>query len=316
MKTHKNLFEKIIDSKNFYESYSKTAKGKRGSKEYLLFSESLFSNMAELRESVENQTYLPSEPTFFSIKDPKPRNIVALKFQDRIVQHAIYSVIYPIFNSTFLPNSYACRNGFGAHKASKMVQSSMRKNKNGWYLKTDYSKYFHTIRRDIVWREIDKKIGCKKTKALIEKFVPRYGVGLNIGELLSQLLANVVGNCVDMYIKHELKVKEFYRYMDDIVIFGESRERLLKIKESLESFSASIGLRFSKWLIKPVSSGVNFVGYRIWATHKLIRKDSISRAKRKLRTLTGDKREKFLASWKGHLQHANTYNLQKRMGIL
>lgn len=316
MKRHKNLFDKVVDSSNFYQAYESTAKGKRGRYEFLIFDSWLYSNMSKLRQAVATEMYRPQEPTLFSIKDPKPRSIVALKFPDRIVQHAIYSVIYPIFDRQFLPNSYACRKGYGSHRAARDVQAAMRKNKGGWYLKTDFAKYFKSVSRKILWGSIDRSIGCKRTKSLIERFVPRDGIGLGIGALLSQLFANVFGHIVDMYLKHTVKVKSFFRYMDDIVIIGRSKSELVGVKNLLDSYCSKIGLRFSKWFIKPLSAGVNFVGYRIWATHKLIRKDSISRAKRKLRTLTGDKRERFLASWQGHLVHANAYNLQKRMGIV
>lgn len=315
MKTYKNLFEKIIDVNNFYKSLQLTSKGKRHRFECLLFHENMYANMKTLRESVESGTFRKSPSTTFAVFDPKPRTITALHFRDRIVQHAIYAVIYPIFDKTFLPNSYACRRCKGTHKVSKDLQSTLRKGRYSWYLKTDYSKFFHSICRKTLWKCIERKIGCRKTLNLIEQFIPRDGHGLNIGELLSQLFANVMGNIVDYYIKHELKSRHFYRYMDDIVILGESRNELIEVKDKLESFSNGINLKFSKWFIKPTSSNINFVGYRIWGTHKLIRKDSIARAKRKINNLTGVKRCQFLASWKGHLQHANTFNLIKKMGI-
>lgn len=316
MKTHNNLFDEIIDKAKFYDAFANASKGKRDKYEYLRFAEWQYYNMSKLRESILMAIYKPQEPTQFTIFEPKPRNISAPKFTDRIVQHAIYSVIYPIFNKTFLPNSYACRKGYGTHKAAKDVQAAARKHSKWWYLKTDFSKYFKSILRSLVWWAIDKTISCKRTIHLLETVFPRDGVGLPIGALLSQLFANVVGNIVDMFIKHALRIKTFFRYMDDIVIFGKSRLILLNIKNYLSDFINKIGLKFSKWFIRPITSGINFVGYRIWATHKLIRKDSIARAKRKLKTLVGEEREKFLASWRGHLQHADTYNLQVKLGII
>jgi len=315
MKRHKNLIEKITDPLNLYDALHKTAKGKRSKIDCMRFMDWEFRNMAKLRTLIISGSYKPDAPSTFAIFEPKPRSIVALRFHDRVVQHAIHSIISPIFNKTFLPCSYACRIGYGAHRAARDVQAAIRKTPQGWYLKTDFSKYFHSIDREALWTEIDKKIGCKRTSALIEKFVPRTGKGINIGELLSQLFANVMGNRVDMFIKHELHVKSFFRYMDDIVILGDNRSSLEEMKRRIESFCASIGLRFSKWFIKPISAGINFVGYRIWPTHKLIRKDSIKRAKRKLKRLRGEPLQLFLASWRGHIGHANTYNLQRRLGI-
>lgn len=316
MKTHKNLFDQIITRENFYNALRSTSKGKRNKFECLAFLEKEYSNIELLRNEIINDNYLPAKPTRFAVYDPKPRTITALQFRDRIVQHAIYSILYPIFNKTFMPNSYACRKGYGSHRTSRDVQARMRKSTGGWYLKTDFSKYFHRIDRHILWKQIERKVGCYKTLSLIEKFIPRTGVGLNIGELLSQLFANVIGNVIDHFIKHELKIKYFFRYMDDIVIFGETKEHLSAVKQNLQVFCEDMGLTFSKWFIHPISSGINFVGYRIWSTHKLIRKDSINRAKRKLRRLKGTDRIKFINSWTGHLQHADTYNLKKRMGLV
>lgn len=271
--------------------------------------------MKNLRESLALETYEPLPPFHFTIFEPKPRNITALQFKDRIVQHSIYSVIYPIFNKTFLPNSYACRKGFGTHKCANDVQFASKRNRDGWYLKTDFSKYFHSIDRSLLWKAINSKISCIKTKELIEKFVPKNGVGINIGELLSQLFANVIGNFVDMWLKHTAKIKTFFRYMDDIVIFGNSQEELTILKDELKIFCDTIGLKFSKWFIKPVKTGINFVGYIIFPDYKLIRKDSIRRSKRKLRILAGEDRERFLASWLGHIGHANCYNLKQKLGV-
>lgn len=314
-KKYKNLFDKIVEHQNFWESFNKTSKGKRNKLEYLVFNEERFSNMKHLRESLIFGNYNPLAPYYFTIYEPKPRNITALKFQDRIVQHSIYAIIYPIFDKTFLPNSYACRKGYGTHKCAKDVQLACKKHRSGWYLKTDFSKYFHSISREVLWSQIKKKISCVKTLNLVEKFIHKEGIGINIGELLSQLFANIMGNIVDMWLKHTEKIKIFFRYMDDIVIFGENKESLILLKDKLQLFCGTIGLRFSKWFIKPIRDGINFVGYIIFADFKLIRKSSIRGAKRKLRILTGEKREKFLASWLGHIQHANCYNLKFKLGV-
>lgn len=312
---YKNLFDEIVGVENFYNAYQKTCKGKRSTNEFLVFDEWRYSNIHKLRKEIIEQNYQPKPPIKFTVSEPKPRNIEALQFEDRIVQHAMYSVLYPIFNRTFLPNSYACRKGFGTHKCARDVQLAAKKKRNWWYLKTDFSKYFHSIKRSLIWSAINAKIFCTKTKDLIEKFIPKDGVGIKIGELLSQLMANVAGNFVDMWLKHTKKVKVFFRYMDDIVIFGETKQELFNLKDDLRRFCKEIGFRFSKWFVKPIKSGINFVGYIIFADYKLIRKDSIRRAKRKLRLLENSRREMFLASWLGHISHADCYNLKLKLGV-
>lgn len=315
MKREKDLFNKITSIESLQLALMQTAKNKRCSLDYLEFDQWRYSNILNLRNEIVSGRYKVSPYINFKVLDPKPRIITALKFRDRIVQRAIYNHIQPLFEKTFLPNSYACRKGKGTHLAARITQSYLRKPGIRYFLKTDFSKYFMSIDRSALWTEIDKKVGCKKTGLLIEKFIPREGVGINIGELLSQLFANVVGHQFDMLLKHEVKAKYFLRYMDDIVMLGADYSSLLEAKDRLGALASDLGLRFSSWFIAPIESGINFVGYRIYRDFKLIRKSSIKSAKRKLKRLTGEERARFLASWKGHISHANTYNLQKRMGI-
>lgn len=317
MKTYKNLFDKIISLDNLYNSLYQTSKNKSNSLDCLKFMEWEYSNMTKLHFDLKNGSYTLGEYIHFTVMDPKPRNIVTLQFRDRIVQRAIYNIIQPIFEKTILPNSFACRKGKGTHRASITTQSYSRKVGNSYYLKTDFSKYFLTIDRKVLWERIERKIGCKETLKLINLFIPKYGSGINIGELLSQLFANVYGNIVDMFLKHDLKIKHFVRYMDDIVIFGSSYNYLRDIKRKLKDFiDQKLNLKFSRWHISSVERGINFVGYRIFPDFKLIRKDSVKRAKRKIKKYKNDgeydKLERFIASWSGHLKHANTYNLRRR----
>lgn len=209
--------------------------------------------MTKLHFDLKRCSYKLGDYIHFTVMDPKPRNIVALQFRDRIVQRAIYNIIQPIFEKTFLPNSFACRKGKGTHRASIITQSYSRKVGNSYYLKTDFSKYFLSIDRKVLWGRIERKIGCKETLKLIELFIPKSGSGINIGELLSQLFANVYGNNVDMFLKHDLGVKYFVRYMDDIVIFGPSYIYLRNIQNKLKVFIENkLNLKFSRWHISRV----------------------------------------------------------------
>lgn len=252
--------------------------------------------------------------------EPKPREISALPFVDRIAQHALCNIIEPIFNEVFLPQSYACRAGKGTHKAAVTVQALLRKTPDAWILKTDFSKYFASIRRDILHKEIRRKISCPKTLELIEKFIPIDGIGLPIGNLTSQLAANIYGHILDRWLVHKVRILRFARYMDDVVIIGHSKEALRLLQMHMESFARmSMGLRFSHWSVQPASRGVNFCGYRIWPTHKLLRRRSVVAAKRKIAKYTKasdrEKLGKFLAAWRGHAQWANAHNLLTRLGV-
>lgn len=182
------------------------------------------------------------------------------------------------------------------------------------FLKTDYSKFFPSVDRAVLHELIRKKISCPQTLSLIEAMLPSQGKGLPIGSLTSQLLANVYGGEVDRFMHFKLGAKEWTRYMDDIVVLSSNPYELRHWFEDIEQFSIErLGLRMSKWQISPVTRGINFLGYRIWPRHKLMRKQSVTTAKRKIKRYiqTNDREslDKFMASWRGHAAHADTCNL-------
>lgn len=317
-KKYKNLYNLIYDRQRMWNAYATASKGKKSSNGYLVFREYEGANIERMIVELEKETYYPEPPNEFYVYEPKARKISALQFLDRIIQHSIFSVVGPVFEKSFLPSSFACRDGKGTHAGAKYVQSIMRKNNKLWYLKVDFKGYFYNIERKVLWKEIDKKITCNKTKRLISLFHPRDGKGLPIGNLTSQLFANVYGHIFDRFITHDLKIKQWARYMDDTVIFGESREELLEVHRKLTIFAKEeMKMDWSKWSMKPCSEGINFLGYRIWANYKLIRPDSLRRAKRKINHYKKhgekEKLDKFIASWSGHIKWANCNHLTKKL---
>ena len=321
-KKYRNLIGSIVDGDNFREAFKKASRGKRSSSGYLAFKELSASKMLAIRLSIMDKTYSPGEPREFWVYEPKPRPITAMPFRDRVVQHAIVNVIGPIFDKTFMPQSYACRKGLGTHTGAVRTQAIIRRlAKSGrpvYALKTDFSKYFYSISREVLWRAIERKISCRHTLWLIERFLPRTGYGVPIGNLTSQLFANIIGTEVDRFLHFTMKVKNFTRYMDDIVVLHNSRDFLLSLQGYLECYcNNSLRLFFSKWSVQPISRGVNFLGYRIWATHKTLRKDSVKRAKRKIslyyRMRRWDDLKKFKASFAGHAKWADCKNLMNHL---
>lgn len=316
-KRYKNLFDQIVEPQNMWKAYHLARLGRNDFNSVLLFTQDVAKNLESLRTRMINGTYNPGEPRRFVVYEPKPRNIVAVPFQDRIVQHAIHNIINPIFEKVFLPQSFACRKGKGTHRAAMKTQSLMRKEENKWYLKTDFKSYFASIHGPTLLKEIKRKVSCEKTINLITKFITPNDTGVAIGNLLSQISANIYGHILDRWLVHTKKFSNFVRYMDDMVIFGDNKEELLELRKSMNEFvTNNLHLNFSRWHIKPIHKGVNFCGYRIFPRFKLLRKNSIIRAKRKLKRLVGEAKDRFLASWSGHITWANTYNLRKRLNIL
>lgn len=271
----------------------------------------------KLHRDILSGDYVPGDPREFWVYEPKPRLISALPFVDRVVQHAIFAIINPIFERTMLPQSYACREGMGVHKGAMKAQALIRKLSAGgrklYVLKTDFSKFFHSVDRATLWDEINKKISCRGTLNMLEKFTPKHGVGIPIGNLTSQLWANVYGNLLDRFLHHKMQVRNFVRYMDDLVVFFHDKAEALKMYTEIKAFSANImRMRFSKWSIRCVTLGVNFLGYRIFAGYKLLRRQSVVRAKRKIRRYSlkdPEKLKTFIPAWLGHAQWADSHNL-------
>lgn len=323
-KKYRNLIDRITADTNMLEAFRLTSRGKRMTPGCLEFKEFSILNLQDLAVSMRDGSYRMGAPYQFTIFDPKERLISALPFADRVAQHALCAVIGPIFEATLLPRAFACRPGKGTHAAAISLQSDMRRLTHDadplYALKTDFSRYFASIEHAALWQLIDAKISCRATRRLIEAMLPRDGIGLPIGSLTSQIFANVYAGVVDRHLQQELGERYWYRYMDDIVVLGRSTDHLRRIRTSIEDLSREkLGLRFSKWSIQPTSRGVNFVGYRIWPTHKLLRRDSVIRARRKIKAYraAGDHQrlEKFLAAWTGHAHWADSRNLLKSLNI-
>lgn len=323
-KRYRNLIGKITAAETMRWAYRLTARGKRLTRGFLEFKEFDALNLATLAEEMADGSYQPGPPSEFFVLDPKRRLISALPFRDRVAQQALCLVITPIFDRALLPRSFACRPGKGTHAGTIALQRDLRHlGRRGpvYFLKTDFSRYFASIERGALWRLIEAKISCRGTLRLIETLVPRTGIGLPIGSLTSQIFANHYAGQMDRHLQQTLGEDYWFRYMDDVVVLGETSRHLRAVKDSIEVFSAEqLGLRFSKWSIASVSRGVNFLGYRIWSTHKLLRRDSVTRARRKIAGFraAGDvvSLNKFLGAWLGHARWADSYNLIRDLGLL
>jgi RNA-directed DNA polymerase len=319
-KKYKRLFEQIIAKENFQDAYLKTRKGKRNSMSYLEFKEYGPFNLEMLRQEVADGAYVRAPFRNFYIHDPKLRLISGLPFRDRIVQHALNNIIEPIYESTFLPYTFACRPNKGTHAGVKYVQSVLRKGKTTHFLKTDFSKYFPSIQGEKLYKLHESKIYCQQTLRLMQTITPKHETGIAIGSLASQLNANLYGTLADNFVHYKLKPQAWARYMDDMVLLDNDPSKLRDMKEQLEAFAFDeMGLRFSKWSIAPINRGINFLGYRIWPTHKLLRKQSVTRAKRAIKSLKarGDTvaLNKFLAAWVGHATWADTHHLMAHLEV-
>ncbi len=333
MKTHKNLFQEVCEFENLYNAYLKARRGKNNSAEVLKFNYNLENELLKLQCELRSQTYKTGKYRHFIILEPKERKISALPFRDRVVHHAICTVIEIIFEKKFIYDSYACRKGKGTHAGADRIQKFIRKANNYYVLKCDVSKYFPSVNHEILKKLIREKIADKKLLQLLDKIVDSseeqniqssLQKGIPIGNLTSQLFANIYLNKLDEYVKYELKINYYLRYMDDFVIMHESKIYLHEVKEKIIFFFASMKLTLhpKKANIFPVALGIDFLGYRIFNNHRLVRKSTVKRfiksVKGKIkkynhRNINFDKLMESFNSWEAYMDQGNSYNLKKSL---
>jgi len=317
MKQFDNLFNKVVDIENIYLGYIKAKKGKKYRKEVLSFSFNLEQNLLKIQEELKNLSYKHGGYREFILEDSKKRLIKAPKFRDRVVHHAICNIIEPIFEKSFIFDSYACRKNKGSHKATKRLKAKMKNSNNVFYLKCDVRKYFDSVDQDILLKIISKKIRDAKVVLIIEKILRSQSKGIPIGNLTSQLFANIYLNELDQFIKRGIKLKYYFRYMDDFIILSKRKEELHLIRKTIKSFllnRLSLNLPYKKTTIAPSSKGCYFLGYKIFKNHILLGKRTIKRFFKKMKKKKRGK-DIFLSSWVSYAKHADTFNLTKEVVI-
>ena len=332
MKTYRNLYPLIYAFNNLYLAYVKARRGKRYKAEVLRFSVNLECELIALYRELADHSYRTGEYRCFTVYEPKRREVAALPFRDRVVHHALCNVIEPIFERGFIRDSYACRVGKGTHAAADRLTEFLRSAYRRWggcyVLKADVASYFPSVDHGVLMDIIRRRIACPETLELIKEILDSWngnvGHGIPIGNLTSQLFANVYLNEFDQFVKHGLRARYYVRYMDDMILLAADKATLWEWRDAIQQFLGD-ALRLhlnNKTDIFPEARGVDFVGYRTWRTHRLLRKRSVKQMRRKLKAL-GARYEAgevdvetisaVVASWVGHASHADTYRLRCRV---
>lgn len=338
-KTYSDLFEKLTTFEALHRAWGRVIRGRRSQTDVIRFESDLEPNLFDIQNSLLWKTYRTGPYRHFRVFEPKERAIAALPLKDRIVQHALVETIDPIWASRFIFDSYACRPGKGTHagadRAQSFLRAELREHGTIYVLKADVSKYFPSICHDVLKRLIRRRIACPDTLWLIDgiidsaaepgEIMPR---GIPIGNLTSQLFANIYLHELDAFVKEELREKRYLRYMDDFAIVGHDKAHLHALRRTIEDFLyANLGLRLNgKTQVFPISTtngrSLDFLGYRIWPTHRKIRKDSAGRMRRKMKRMarqyhegkiTLDQVTQVVMSWIGHAGHADTFRLRSRI---
>lgn len=308
MKRVGNLYDSVVSLDNLWEGFLGAKKSKGGRRGCFQFEKHLGRELNALYNELASGTYRPRPYFKFVVHEPKQRDIYAPAFRDCVVQYAIYLKLMPIFEKTFIDQSFACRVGLGTHAAANYAQNALRRaGPNTYTLQLDIKKFFYSIDRPVLKQLLEKKVKDKKMVDLMMLFADYPDpTGIPIGNLLSQMLALIYMNPVDHYATRVLKPAAGYcRYVDDFLLFGLTRAEALDYREKLTKFvNEELKLTLSRSTIANTKKGVNFCGYRTWRSGRFIRKYSLYKTRKAVR-------KSKLESVISHLAHASkTRSLQ------
>jgi len=335
VKTYNNLYAQLCSYDNLLLAFKK-AKKRKSRKPYVLeFEANLETNLKQLQNELVSGSYAPNPLKTFIIRDPKTRKISKSHFRDRIVHHAICNIIEPIFQKTFIYDSFANQKGKGTHIALRRFDDFKRKasknnTKNCYVLKADIKHYFDTVDQNVLIDIISKKIKDVRLIKLISIILANHkskevGKGMPLGNLTSQFFANVYLNELDYFVKHKLRAKYYLRYVDDFVILHNSKAELITYKDKINEFlhgNLKIELHQNKCKIKSLICGVSLLGFRVFYYHKLLRKSNFRKFQRKFskfkenylnKAISKEDLFRFLSGWIGYVMHANTYKLRSKI---
>jgi len=351
----------------FRAAHVTLGKGRRYYGEGAAFKFNLEREIFKLHEQLNKGTYRHGKYRLFQIVDPKPRTIAAAKFKDRVVHHAVHDVIEPYIDRMFIHDSYACRRQKGTHAAVDRAHSFLRANRYVLHLdvRQYFQNIRHAKLKKLLLRYIaDKRLldllemivdstmylatnnynrnAGRRVSAmeadsgqmtwfdLQEDGGTGYSVkGLPLGNLTSQFFANLYLNELDQYVKHRLKVRYYLRYMDDMVLFDADKGVLLEWEKAVRAFAdeqLNLELHLSGGP-RPVGSGLTFLGFRLFPTHRRLKRTSVSRFIGRMNVYTEEyfglkndraeqsrflnKIEQSVQSFNAHAMNGNTYRIRK-----
>lgn len=277
-------------------------------------------NIFSLHQDLKENTYEHGRYKHFRISDPKPRDIHKATVRDRLLHHAIYRKLYPLFDRIFIADSYSCRKGMGTHRAMnrfRVFAGKVSKNhtRTCYVLKCDIRKFFASIDHKILLDILEKRIPDRSILWLLRRVIKSFegapDKGLPLGNLTSQLLVNIYMNEFDHYVKHKVSATYYIRYADDFVVLSDSKLELMEIKLQVGIFlnqRLKLDLHPAKCSIKTYAPGVDFLGWVHFTDHRVLRTTTKRRMLKVFRQ--PESKPETLQSYVGLLSHGNTNKLQ------
>jgi len=290
-----SLFHNIVSLSNLLQAWKEFKKCKTAKVDVAEFEFNLEDNLFLLNQELVSKTYKSNPYQAFFVYDPKRRHIHKAIVRDRVLHQAVFRILYPIFDKHFIFDSYSSRTNKGTHKASKKLFVVLRKESENWRkpvfaLKCDIRKFFDSIDHKILFELIKKKVFDADVLRLVNEILKSFekypNIGLPLGNVTSQLFANIYLNELDQFIKHKLKVKHYLRYADDFILISKNEDLLMGYKEEIEIFlkqNLKLELHPDKVFIRKLRQGIDFVGYVVLPNAVVLRTKTKKRIFKKLK---------------------------------
>ena len=341
MKRHAHLWSGITSFGNLLLAARKAQRGKRFGESTARFNFHLEGELLRLQEQLQGRSYRPGPYRSFVIREPKKRLISAAPYRDRVVHHALCNIIEPIFDRTFIDDSYACRTGKGTHTAVDRLTQFLRRSR--YVLKCDVRKFFPSIDHEMLKGLVRRKIKCPHTLWLIDLIMHHSNEqepaaayfpgddlftpferrrGLPIGNLTSQFFANVYLNGFDHWMKEVVGARHYLRYVDDFLVLGDKKSWLHEVLARSREYLATLRLKLHarKCRVFPVACGTEFLGYQVFPDHRRLRRSNLRLLARRMSRLQEDYARgrvgidgvrASIQSWIAHASHADTWGLRR-----
>jgi len=276
MKRIGNLYEKICSIENLNLADTIARKGKKKQYGIQVHDRNREANILQLHQSLLNKTFRTSEYTTFKVFEPKEREVFRLPyFPDRILHHAVMNVMEPIFCSVFTADTYSCIKGKGIHAAARGVKQALKDEASTAYcLKLDIKKFYPSVDHGHLKQLLRRKIKDQDVLWLLDEIIDS-APGLPIGNYLSQYFANFYLAYFDHWLKEEKRVRFYFRYSDDLVILHHDKAYLHTLLKEISSYlKTNLHLTVKEnYQVFPIEArGIDFIGYRFFHTHTLLRK--------------------------------------------
>ena len=323
MRRQGNLFDKIVETDNLHFAAKKALRGKRFKRTAGGFYFGLENEILRMGMELENESYIPMANKTFKIFEPKERLVSCAEFYDRVVHHAIINILEPIFERRMIHDTYACRKGRGTLAA--LEKSKRLVVRYAYCLKCDIRKYFESVDHGVLKRLMGELFRDKKLLRLLDKIIfhgsgdKSSRKGLPIGNLTSQHFANVYMGELDSFVKRQLGCKGYLRYMDDFMLFSDSKRELGIYLEKIKWFLSDVlKLRLKEKVVGifPTGEGVPFLGFRVFPRLVRLQRNNLLRFRRKIARMEGgmrpEDRDNSVRSVIAHVSQGNTMNMRRK----